>query len=87
MTDFELELNLDTNGRTAFDPAKITSRKKTASYGENESNDLDYTSKVTFTTLTSFENQETNETCVDELLFDCEVGYNLLRMVTALHPE
>jgi len=66
MGELELNLRLDENGRTTFDPEILNETS-------NIPQKLDYTSKVILSSLSSLHNQ--NSSSRDDLLFDCEVIY------------
>lgn len=82
MTEVELELQLDPEGRTTFDPSKIVDDVDAESSGRARKSmlQMDYSSKTVLTSLADEsesilfgDNAEKRDEFLDELLFDCEV--------------
>ncbi len=86
-TELELELNLDAESRTTFDPSSLPSKQ--AGGSDNvESLPIDYSSKTVLTSLAddtcveifaggdeinNDDKKETKQKILDDMLFDCEI--------------
>lgn len=73
MSEIELQLRLDPEGRTTYDPQVIKSKDN-----EETSLKLDYNSKTCLTLLANEKDDDTNKsnqavTFLDDLLLDCEI--------------
>ena len=95
----ELNLRIDEDGRTTYDPANINiniDSNKNKNKNKNKNNndgtttnpnqDLDFTSKAVLTNLASPSLTDSNNTKYDDLLFDCEVRYDVRHYIHSFVP-
>ena len=90
----ELNLHLDENGRTTYNPSCDVvpdgsdvinhndehPSKRARTTDSKQETQLDYSSRTTMTNL-----HRESEEAIDPLLFDCEVSYTLLILCPRIH--
>jgi hypothetical protein len=68
MSEIELQLRIDPEGRTTYDPEVVQPKN-----GEESSEQLDYHSKTCLTLLNHEEERNKDVSLLDDLLLDCEI--------------